>query len=56
MIISCYCNVSSGLKFHYNIDGNQGFDYDMVFHLNTWTGLIIYVKEKKKNKGIQSKL
>jgi len=35
MIISCYGNVSSGLKSDYNIDSNQGFVYDMIVDFNT---------------------
>jgi hypothetical protein len=35
MVKSCYCNVSSGLKFHYNIDEDQLFGYDMKPDHNT---------------------
>jgi hypothetical protein len=35
MVKSCYCNVSSGLKFHYNIDEDQLFGYDMKLDHNT---------------------
>jgi hypothetical protein len=43
LIKSCYCNVSSGLKFHCNIDEDQGYSVDMRIDHNT------NMKMKKKN-------